>query len=136
MAEASKKTDPAPVRVETSPTSHGTGAAHRKGDAGERDDSWRAAAEKRYRELEQELQELREQGIGAGRPDPKRPSWDMSEGERQELEERGVTTDPFVGGTRNALDEGIEPGNEEAQKRAERDKRDRQEDRGGRRESR
>jgi hypothetical protein len=52
----------------------------------------------------------------------------LSEGERQELESRGVATSPFDGKPLNALDEGVEPINPDARRRAERDRTERRED--------
>lgn len=51
----------------------------------------------------------------------------LSEGERQELEARGVATSPFDGKPLNALDEGVEVASPEARRRAERDRTTRRE---------
>lgn len=86
-------------------------------------------------ELEQEnadlrarVAELEEQGAAAAAPGtmhntapprPQRPGY-LSAGERADLEAAGVTTSPFDGSELNALDEGVEPGNPEARRNAER----------------
>jgi hypothetical protein len=49
---------------------------------------------------------------------PRRPSFKLSEGERAELASRGVTTSPWTGEQLNAVDQGIETVNEEAEERA------------------
>lgn len=71
------------------------------------------------RRLEAENAELRTQVGRPARQAPKRPRFPMSEGERQDLVDRGVTVDPFDGTARNAIDEGIEPGNPAAKTAAE-----------------
>jgi hypothetical protein len=52
-------------------------------------------------------------------PAPERPGF-LSAGEADDLRNNGVTTSPFNGELLNALDEGIEPGNPDALKAAER----------------
>jgi hypothetical protein len=53
---------------------------------------------------------------------PARPDFGLSAGEVDDLKNAGVTTSPFTGKSLNALDEGIEPANPEARRRAERDR--------------
>jgi hypothetical protein len=48
------------------------------------------------------------------RPVPHRPSFGLTEGERADLEQRGVTTDPFTGDLLTAKSEGVETSNDEA----------------------
>jgi hypothetical protein len=88
-------------------------------------------------EIEQENAELREQVTRleqelAARddvsretsPEPReRPP--LSAGEMDDLINAGVTRSPFNGETLNALDLGIEPGNPDAQRRAERERSER-----------
>lgn len=79
----------------------------------------------RVAELEQDAAERDVTGTGVARPRPARPTNDagevvLSEGERQALEEHGVTVSPFTGELLNALDEGVEPATPQARRRAER----------------
>lgn len=88
-------------------------------------------------ELEQENAELRarvaelEQGTTAAAPvAPRRPVDDngktiLSAGEAADLAVNGVTVSPFDGSTINALDEGVEPLNPTARRRAEKAQRER-----------
>lgn len=120
MAEQEPPAGTTTVHVDPAPHTPGGRAARREPKRS--DPRWIDWAQRRYDELSAELEELRAAGI-SGRRAPRRPSFGMSEGERAELEQRGVTTDPFVGGTRNVLDEdGVEPGNDDARRRAELDK--------------
>lgn len=50
----------------------------------------------------------------AGRPREHRPSFDLSEGERADLEQRGTTTSPWTGETLIADDHGVTPASDEA----------------------
>lgn len=77
------------------------------------------AARARVQRLEEENAELRRAAGRPARQAPKRPRFGMSEGERQELIDRGVTVDPFTGEERNAVDEDVEPGNDAAKEAAE-----------------
>jgi hypothetical protein len=70
----------------------------------------------RVEELEAEPRDVT--GTGRARPAPERPEYGLSEGERQALEESGVTTSPFTGEQLNAHDEGVKPANPEARRRA------------------
>lgn len=85
-----------------------------------------AAAEQRAEELEAAAADPGRTGVtSTSRPAPQRPTDDagnviLSEGERQALEARGVTTSPFTGETLNALDEGVDVQTPEARRRAER----------------
>lgn len=83
-----------------------------------------AAANDRIAELEEQAAAPRDvTGTGSTRPAPARPDYGLSEGERQELEARGVATSPFTGETLNALDEeGVDTAAlaPEARRRAER----------------
>lgn len=75
-------------------------------------------------ELEQENARLRdrvaelEEGRAAGPRPPQRPDFGLSAGEADDLRVHGVTTSPFNGEELNAYDEGIEPGNPEAVRNA------------------
>lgn len=54
------------------------------------------------------------------RPTPRPPSFGMTEGERADLAQSGVTTSPFTGEQLNAHDAGVEPGNPVAKAAADR----------------
>jgi hypothetical protein len=73
-----------------------------------------------YEDLRRENERLREQlgELGeVGEPTKFRePSFGMSEGERQDLINSGVTTSPFTGDQRTASGEGVEPGNPQAER--------------------
>jgi hypothetical protein len=100
------------VRVETAASPH-SGA----GDKGELE-KLRA----RVAVLEEENAALRAgESVPAGRKPPQRPSFGMSEGTRVELAERGIATDEHTGETLIAVDEGVEPANDEARGRMERE---------------
>lgn len=86
-------------------------------------------------ELERENAELRDrvaqleqdQPAAARAPRPARPADEsgkpiLSAGEAQDLAANGVTVSPFNGQTLNALDEGVEPANPTARRRAERER--------------
>lgn len=56
----------------------------------------------------------------AGRGVPHRPSFELSEGERADLEQRGTTTSPWTGETLVADDHGITPASDDAKAAQER----------------
>lgn len=77
--------------------------------------------------LRAELDELRTAGPAAPAPPPapKRPEGPdgkpiLSAGERDDLVNAGVTTSPFTGEALDAITEGVEPGNPDARRAAER----------------
>jgi hypothetical protein len=78
-------------------------------------------------ELEQaqaDLDRLAAAAPAAAAPAPRYPtnadgSRQLSSGELNDLQTTGITVSPFDGATLNALDEGVEPGNPEARRRAE-----------------
>lgn len=77
------------------------------------------AADDEVSRLRKENAELRvkltqAEGAPNTRPEPTRPSFGLTEGERSELEVRGVTTDPFTGDVLTAKGEGVETSNDEA----------------------
>ena len=70
----------------------------------------------RLRERIVQLEEkLRERGEDPGPSVPVRPSFGMSEGERQDLAEHGVTTSPFNGERLTASGAGVETTNPRAE---------------------
>jgi hypothetical protein len=83
------------------------------------------AADDEVSRLRKENAELRvkltqAEGAPNTRPEPTRPSFGLTEGERSELQERGVTTDPFTGELLTAKSEGVEPSNDGARETSER----------------
>jgi hypothetical protein len=75
-------------------------------------------------ELDELAEDVRLERLRRGRR-PHAPSFGLSEGERQDLVERGVTTSPFSGERMIATDHDVEPGNPAAERAAERAARDR-----------
>jgi hypothetical protein len=69
----------------------------------------------RLRERIAQLEDkLRERGEDPGPSVPVRPSFGLSEGERSDLAEHGVTSSAFTGERLTASGEGVEPANERA----------------------
>lgn len=95
------------------------------------DEEYIAALEKENDDLRAENARLREEREDEQvvpqpntRPKPHRPSFGMSEGERADLEQHGVTNSPFTGERLTASGEGVEPANADARKADERANRD------------
>lgn len=105
---ADPSADPAPVDA---PVEESAGTSRR---------SSTDATSDRMAKLEEENARLRakleERGEDPGPSVPRRPSFGLSEGERQDLTEHGVTTSPFTGDRLTASGEGVDPANERAER--------------------
>lgn len=86
-------------------------------------DQLRRENEALSRQLEQartELEQARTSTPVGGRQKPGPPSYQLSEGERADLEHRGVATSPWTGETLIADEQGVTPATDDARQAADR----------------
>lgn len=121
---------PAPGAPDPTPAVKAAPAPRRRANPANTEESRVDAFRRLTRDDEEFVRDLMEAGWtppAGTRPAPAAPSFGISEGERVDLAERGVTTSPFTGERLIAPDHDVEPANPTAERNVARELRARAE---------